>query len=454
LKQIFLQIFQCQKPYSLTLLLLQILQIPLSSAIEILENRTKLVELLPKNRLLLIDSLNIDTILSLNNNDELYLRLAEDAFKRKYSQKVFKIVDPVRMGFDDIQEVINVVYVRQYGEILRLLKYYGHLITKLSIVYSQYPQFGGVNMAPIIKYVNTYCNNNLIEFDLTINSDYMEVFDKMTKPFKQVKKLSLCGKYNKMASSTLSFDDLFPALRSLSLKYIQVHDKSNFDYKFPHLKHLYVEIGQSDKTRFTEDDVEKMIMTNSHIQSLKLGRCDMKMLKIVSEILLDLESLQLVSFINFHHFKNDERIVFNNVKYFSVVGQFDGILEYVEFKNLTEFHIIGSPSYYGNWIDFIAKNPHLKILSVQKTHTTGSELKRLTELNLNLAEISLSLNHNVEYETIADFVRKNENITKIELTIQFSSQSIAEALQKEFGKIWSIIRNCSDLESRVTLQHH
>lgn len=426
----------------------------LSDAIKILENRTELVELLPNDRLLLIDSLNIDTILSLNNNDELYLRLAEDAFKQKYSQKVFKIVDPVRMGFDDIQEVLNVVYVEQYGEILRLLKYYGHLITKLSIVYSQYPQFGGVNMAPIIKYVNTYCNNNLIEFDITINSDYMEVFDKMTKPFKQVKKLSICGKYNKMESSTLSFGELFPALRSLSLNYVQVHDKNNLDFKFPHLKHLYVEIGQSDKTRFTEDDVEKMIMTNSNIKSLKLGRCDIDMLKIVSELLLDLESLQLVSFINYHHFKDDERIVFKNVKYFSIVGEFGVISEYVEFKNLTEFHMTGSPSSSGDWIDFIAKNPHLKILSVRKLHTTGFQLKRLTELNLNLAGISLSLNHNVEYETIADFVRKNENIKKIDLTQQFSLQSTAEALQKEFGKNWSVIRYCSELEPRVILEHH
>lgn len=435
--------------------LLQIqLQIPPAEVMKLLENRTELAELGPDARLFVLDSLNLSTILSFPLFDDHYDRIAQEVFRRKYSRKTFKIADVVLIGFEEIPDVNNVIYLKQFGEILRVLKIFGHLMTKLKLEYSQHPQFGGVNISPIVKYINLYCADSLVELEVIISSDYVEFFDKMTKPFKNVKKLTISGQFNRLTGSTHTFTEMFPSVRSLSLYYVQVFDKNGLDMKFPHLIHLSVQVAQSDKTRFEDSDVEKLLRTNPYIRSLKLDRCDPNLLKIVNEVLHNLETLQLTSFIGFRVFNENKPIVFKNVKYLLVDGDSSYIQDNVEFTNLTEFHLIGFAATNAHVVDFLAQNPHLKSVSVKKSHISETELKKLIEMNLNLDEITLLLSCDMNDETVLNFVRKYENMKKITFTSQYSLKTIAEATRKEFRNKWAVILHSSNLESKVTLENN
>lgn len=424
------------------------MQIPAEELIELLENKTELVGLDPQYRLLVLDSLNLSTILSFHVHDDYYSQIAEDVFKRKYSHKIIKIVDPVLIGLDEIPEEDDTVHIKQFGEILRVLKIFGHLITRLWIEYNQYRAFG-VDMAPIVKYVNLYCANTLIEFNVVMNSDYTEFFDEMTKSFEHVEQLSISGRFNKLTSSTLSFVEMFPSVRSLSLDYVQVLDKNGLDLKFLNLTHLNVEI---DNSRFTSEDIENILRANPKIQRLELGRGDLAILKVASEVLHDLESLELMNFFGGHYSDDDnERIVFENVKYFSVDGN---IPEIVDFKNLTEFYLTSFLLSDGEWIDFVAQNTNLLKLSVNKCQINNSQLQRLTEMELNLVKISLFLNFSVEDKTIASFVRKSGHMKKINFNKPFALKSAAELLRNEFGNEWNVTLCQSESESKVTLEHY
>lgn len=418
--------------------------------LDLLENKTRLDELQPEIQLLVLANLDMDRILALPSFGVRYHQFAEDVFKRKYSQKSFEIADPLLMDMNEIREVNDIVYVKQFGEILRVLKKFGHLITKLSIEYNQFPTLGGVNMAPIIKYINKYCADSLIEFSVTVTSDYMEFFDKMAKPFQNVEILSISGRFNKLASANHDFAELFPSVTSLSLNYVQVFQQNSLDLNFQHLKQLNISFGQIDNSSFSQHHAEQLIRRNPPIHSMKLVRSDSNLLNVANEALPELESLELVGLV----IKENKRIVFENVKLFTVVGDLGIIPETIAFKSLTEFHWIGLPVCNDKWMDLVEQNPHLMRLSVKTSVINDPQLKKLSEMQLNLVDISLLLHSDVQDDTIVEFVRKNKHMKRIQFAHKYSLKSTADAIQNEFGNEWTIEIHHNNNENQLTLERY
>ncbi|RYF59507.1 MAG: DUF2490 domain-containing protein [Cytophagaceae bacterium] len=57
---------------------------------------------------------------------------------------------------------------------------------------------------------------------------YANFFDEMTQPFERAENVTIHGRFNKLANSNLTFIELFPAVKRLSLPCTQIFDMSEF----------------------------------------------------------------------------------------------------------------------------------------------------------------------------------------------------------------------------------
>lgn len=378
--------------------------------------------------------MDIHALCSLAETNHHFSFLAGDVFRRKFSRKLFYFEDPLPMADNGIKVFSDKIIIRNVDVILRVLEHFGHLIPKISMQYNQYRSLGLAGITNIIQSINSHCSDTLIEFDLKMCPFFtFEFFDQMTNPFRNVKTLSITGQFKGLSSSNLQFNELFPAVQRLTFGFIQMPEKMSLNQYFPHLKHLYVEISQSkeDLTKFTEKDVQTLFKNNPQINSLKLGRSSLAFLKTVSETLPDLENLSLESLYNGLSSGDNVEILFKHLKKISIDDNMSHIPESIQFGNLSEFDMVGSPLSNGEWIQFLTRNPHLKKLTIKRGYTKPFELQTLIEMNLNITEISLMLNATVEDDIIIKFIKKYRNMKKIHFTRDYSLRNVIRVLLKD-----------------------
>lgn len=194
--------------------------------------------------------------------------------------------------------------------IMRFLKYFGNLITHLMVEYKENHAMNPAAINMISKFINAHCSNSLKYFE--INNHHKTFFNEMMKPFKSVENLFVQRRFENLASSTLTFSELIPAVRHLSVNNVQVANRSFIDQTFLNLMNL-----DFSPVNFEESDVETFLQNNPQIQCLKMKYCNRKHLKVVSKKLLILDHLEIescdASVIN----DAEEQIVFKSVKNFT-----------------------------------------------------------------------------------------------------------------------------------------
>lgn len=143
---------------------------------------------------------------------------------------------------------------------------------------------------------------------------------------------------------------------------IEISDKSTIDRHFPQLEHLFVDIYKDDEPiRITEADVEKVLTKNPQIRSLKLINSSQRLLHIIGKILPNLESLELMRYNDTNDSNDEEIVLLENVKIFTIFSGFGGNISRIHFKNhkySLRFQNIGGlilPTEMRIWIDCILK---------------------------------------------------------------------------------------------------
>lgn len=364
----------------------------------------------------LLESLDLDNLTSFAETNLHFSLLAADVFRRKHSMKVVKIINPFMVGYGNIVDYGHTIYIQQFGTILRVLKYFGRSISHLVIEYNDENDLimdnSSINV--LSKFINTYCSSSLIH--LQIRNYHATFFDEMTMPFKGVKHLSLHGRFKQLASSTLTFSKLFPALQNLSLKYMHIKNTNCIDQGFSSLTHLYVDIWHLHIPKhFNENDVERLLRKNQQIKSLKLSHSSRNFLKIVNEILPNLESLELDIYNPRRSNNDDEPIVFEHVKNFTISRSDVSAPSNIFFPKLEEFHTDISETKDDNWIDIVKENSHLIKLHVENGFVSDQQLKKLSVVSSNLTEVYFNLGTYVKYVTVCSFVKNNKDLKRLHL---------------------------------------
>lgn len=346
--------------------------------------------------------------------------------------------------FDKFSDENNIIKMRQFSIILRVLKQFGNLITHLSIFYSSSNKLsmGVPSINKISESINLHCSNTLEHFE--IFSQHETFFDEMVTPFVKVKKLSIHGKFNNLRSDTLGLPELFPAVRLLRIEHIDIRDTSGIDHmadhEYPHMDQLQIEISRySNPSRFTEENAFKLLKKNPQIRHLELDKTSRTFLLTANEVLPLLESLRLVHYFPFHG-ESKQTFIFENVKNFSIAESCESAPQYVEFRNLIEYHtenLFGL--LYNKWVQLVEKSPHLQKLFVNNVN--DEYLLKITAIDLNLIEVNFGLETDVSDETIVNFIRKNERSKKIHFTrneMQNTFKGVAVILHEQFADKWII----------------
>lgn len=397
---------------------------------------------------LIFMEMDLPELISMAKTKAYFSLLAVDVFKRKYLKKSVKIHDPfyewgngsgVWWSGDSVnyKVVDDGVVIKHYDTILNVLKLFGHVISRLDVTYSS--TYEETDISNISSSINLYCSNTLTE--LYIDSFQEKFFENMSKPFIELRTVSIKGEFSAF-DSNLKFEELFPAVRDLTYLPIFISDGNAINRVFVHLQSLHVHIWELKKSwRFTQDDVEALLRKNPQIRSVKFNYCTRPFLKIVSEILPNLQELEIDNYRNALTGDNGEPITFKNVTYFAVRTGAESAPQNIFFPRLHEFFTNVFPRNCYKWIDFVRNCTTLKILQVSGAFITNEQLGRLAERSLDLDEVHIQLNTNVNDETIIEFVTVNKNIGKILFSKQKKSDSlmsIANTIRSNFGNKWKI----------------
>lgn len=247
-------------------------------------------------QLLILDQLDLNSLLLLSEVNKFYSILVQDVFRRKHAKKLVKICDPFVEGKAKADAIENVetIFLQRFSTILKVLRNFGHLIQRLSFVgVKECVQDSSIN--EIGAYINLYCSESLVKFDINMNREYSNhFFNGMLKPFKSIEEVSVQDWLVNVSSSPNEFSYLFATVRRLSFNRIFVNDTGFIDRTFPYLEHFYVMSTTSNYSNcINEADIGRMFRKNPQIRSLQLIFYTRSFLKTINQFLPNLEYLIL-----------------------------------------------------------------------------------------------------------------------------------------------------------------
>lgn len=395
-------------------------------------------------QLLITDLLDVPSLISLAETNEHFFILVSDVVTRRYSKTVVQIISPFYNIEDHVHEKDDTLTIQHFETAIKFIKLFGHLISHIQIKYDSIFRNSAKDLNQMI---NNCCSKTLVQID--VHSVQDDFFQDMIKPFEKVQTLSIGGHFKNLGSDKVHFGDLFPSLRNLSLKDVQVSDTSIIERKFMHLEHLSMHIFKyDDHRRFTESDLRKIITNNPQIKSLILVHCTRGSLNLVNELLPDLRSLGLVYYTEYI-FEIHPEIVFQQLRSFSIEKSSHSLPKNISFKRLERFYTDSFPQECNRWIELVQKSKHLEKLHVKDGLISNDHLSRLASSNLYLNEISLVCNKDVNDEAIIQFVENNGNVVKIDISKNMPGllTMVAETFRKDFANDWRI----NESEYKVSL---
>lgn len=379
-------------------------------------------------------------LLSMVETNDNHSTLAESIFASRYSGQIIKILDPYLIGNESVIERDGMIIIQHFGIILKTLKSFGHLISKLEI---EYDLLHNINVTEISNFINIYCADSLT--DIKINSFHQDFFDVMTKPFENVQYFTIEGRYTDFNSNTLKFVELFPVIRRMHLNSIAFINKSCIiDHEFHHLEHFHVLVQKfNDPRNLMKKDVEQFLRKNTQIRSISLAFVNNAFVKIVSEILPNLESLMVSSF---DEEGAPEDIFFQNVTNYTIPYYFVPMPQNVSFAKPYEFRTIAAIRNGYRVFPFVRSQPNLRELTFFSEAFTAVDLMLFTTAHLDIDEIYLPLIA-VHDDAFNWFVEESDYMKKITFKPFYRDiEELAEKLHGQFDAKWIITTKANDHE--------
>lgn len=344
--------------------------------------------------------------------NQTFAQYALDVFEQKYSNALVVIQNPKvkpTLWANPIHGDRDFIYVAKFSYALKILKYFGHLIKRMNIDYNEY-YLSTEDPKEVNDYINLYCADTLT--NLNVMGEDENLFAEMKKPFKAVKNLILSGPFKSLASSTLSFGELFPALHELSLYIKSINDQNSVVQAYPHLEKLSVSFWYN---ALSETVYEQLLRQNSHIKKLSIFNSSRRLMRITNQIVPDITYLHIRSYNPNNDPADGQSVVFKHVTNFTYesYGDSDQVPDDVLFEKLTEISI-GLKS-YKNWIIFAERNPNLQKLKIRGP-VYKDQFERLNEVGSNLIDVQIqSIDKDVSDDSILRFVRAHKNANRIHL---------------------------------------
>ncbi|XP_055307563.1 uncharacterized protein LOC129571742 [Sitodiplosis mosellana] len=226
---------------------------------------------------------------SLENNVDLdnlilnkLLTQTELSYRRK---KAIEMVFAQKYGTDWL-------YLNNHSDLsienwIKVLRFFGHMITKLDIVYWM---ISPENCIEIDRCVNEYCADSLIELKIKDAPTY--IMNHFKKPFTKIETIKF--EHCTLSSNSTDFNRWFPMMRRLVFSsYNEFSERRCIEAPFPHLKEL--EFWLDHWKSFTKSNVAQTLRMNPNLLKLKIDgsiKLDGAFLRNASHHLQLLETLE------------------------------------------------------------------------------------------------------------------------------------------------------------------
>lgn len=340
---------------------------------------------------------------------------ASEIFMEKYGGK------PIKITRISTSMIWNNRLIIDYSLAEKFLSLFGDLIESLAIEFVSIP----TNRHKIIgDFVNLYCSGTLIDFE--VNNCSEGTFDGMKKPFKRVESVIFDGEWENLNNNSLSFDQLFPEMRSLALIYSTGYI---LEKNYPKLNELSLNAPNLN--------LIKLLQSNPQIQELTVRHSSAKFLKIVSD---NLPNLEVISFDVPYDLdpSNAMPINFDSVKNASI-NDLNGRIKNCKFRfeNLNSIEVLVEEDVSAEWNLFMTSFDRQKSIIISISNFTENVLNNLSS-NLNSSiEVRLGCNP-IEMEPLANFLNSNKELKELVLNCPKNTQSFFDRLDYWLDEEWKI----------------
>lgn len=399
----------------------------------------------------------IDDLVSIASANSWFRVAAGWTFAHKFGKKTvtFKDISTIqkcRVGMSE-----NGILIRDLRNCLRLLRCFGHLITKLEIshllVAKKYQAY-------INQYISKYCINLA---EITFSSCTEETFAVLKNVFKSVEKVRFVNCY--LGSKMSQLTKLFPNCRSLEFDGLnEVFDRTCIAANFQKMEHFAVNLVASEKYGFGKKNVVKAIKLNSNtLKSLHIHwDNDKQFFNHVNQLLKSLHTFKFdCSENDLPKIHDDDDVVhFNSVKNFQM-SLIDSTwytnaiaVHWIPFKfDALENFIFESDKKMGPlFFDFIEKHPTITKLTLcnfykwQILDVNDQHMDKIAETLPSLIEVDIKT-FSFSGRQALGFVNKLKNLRQFQFTLEYPESFVG--LMKRLPE-W---RGTIDAKHYVRLTH-
>ncbi|XP_055322231.1 uncharacterized protein LOC129578118, partial [Sitodiplosis mosellana] len=388
-----------------------------------------------------------------------YLKIAADmVFNRKYRTKVVlnnfnkTVAEPIRSPIDHL----DYIHVQTLKCCFKILRLFGNYITIVEIRANPFgihsPSFN-VNCERLVHYVNKYCLNSLILFEVNRPSD--NFLSAVKNAFKNVEHVEIRAG-NVTSELPLQIKRVFPKMRQLVLFPYQFLN-SKF-IKYPYLENLHMNVFEKDD--LYETSVRTAIISNPQLRCFRLTECccEPRILKLISIKLKNLETLDIRYFLG--HFNDfnlfyDVPIQFNKVEELSVSYHNEHVIvseheisahldtKYLSLGRLKIFNVTCFTENLTPLLNFAFAHSTIEKLTIE-TYIFPKDLSPVglllaKHVKLKFIEIELSMTNEIrDAELFLSFLEANQYLSTIKVLLQ--NQSVWDIVRRNIKSPWTAIK--------------
>lgn len=393
-------------------------------------SKLKFTDLNEDVHFLIADILKLEDLLSLAETSRMFGPLTNQIFRRNYHDITITRANVnvknilYKYAANDHMKILELSDIEM---IVRILIRFEGAIKQLTI---KTQNMDNLKSKMINRFVNRNVANTLIHLHLNIIKE--NTFEQFTNPFEAVEELSFDVDTKRVNIGDLPLNKCFPALRRLQLRLYSQADYRFLGCKFEQLVHLHVSVLPDAWTQ--KDQIEELFTKNSHIKSVELRFFPPDYVKLIGNLMPNIENLTLFEF----DIGNDT-VRFDNVKSFTLHTSNPQSIENLKFQQLESLCISFSPARFESWLTFFGNNQNIQQLELNKFFVEQSlPLLELTANLHNLIDMTLASSNYINVETIKQFIQSHSRMMKFKFSTTEYKKEDKDRLRDEFEKEWTI----------------
>lgn len=288
-------------------------------------------------------------------------------------------------------------------------------------------------------FVTNNCTESLVEFHL--RNCYGNVLDELTKSFGKVNIATFSAHATDkfvMGLKTLQLSKMFPKLRRLYVRIRTALDWKLIGDAFPHLRTVTLELPEPD--HLTVPDVETFFKSSPHINSLTMRYTSLKLLKVASKFLPQLNVLQILDFSDEHY--DGSQIQFKNVSRLNITStQYNQqIPKKLAFYQLRLLSLNFNFDFTDQWIQPFANQASnsIDLLEIQSTALRNSHLTTIAAHQPNIKLAIILSDEKVSADAIVQFLEKSQQLSSLHMQIGLIDMTERKILEERLMAVWNV----------------